>query len=123
MTKSFILGLILLFICSILSCQNNEALTITELKYEIQCNYIFLCWYTNEEALSTVYTCTTEGTCQAITSEPEMDKLHQFSICTDSNVTKYQIKVVNSAGEEYWQEFGNPYTGEIGIVPTTPKIY
>lgn len=108
-----ILGILLLFLSSaFLACDRNyEVFEITEVKYEIQCGYVFLCWYTSEPAISTVYTCTLppNGTCSAITTEPELGTLHQLSVCTDETVEKYQIRVVNAAGEESWQEFANPY--------------
>jgi hypothetical protein len=102
---------LLLFLSPLLGCRNYETFAITEVKYEVQCGYVFLCWYTNEPAISTIYTCTfpPEGLCQVITTEPEIGNLHQLSLCTDKTVEKYQIRAVNTAGEEVFLEFANPY--------------
>lgn len=114
MAKPLVLiAILLLFLSSaFLGCDRSyEELAITEVKYEVQCGYVFLCWYTTEPAISTIYTCTfpPNGTCSAIATEPEKGTLHQLSVCTDETVEKYQIKVVNTAGETVWQEFANPY--------------
>jgi hypothetical protein len=110
--KPLVVLFALLFLLSpILGCRNYEVLEITEVKYEMQCGYLFICWYTTEPALSTIYTCTIgeNGTCQVIATEPEMGTLHQIRVCTDDTVAKYQIRVVNTAGEEVFEEFINPY--------------
>jgi hypothetical protein len=108
-----LIAIILLFLSSaFLACDRNyEEFAITEVKYEIQCGYVFFCWYTNEPAISTIYTCTfpPNGVCSVVATEPEMGNLHQLSVCTDNTVEKYQIKMVNTAGEEDWQELDNPY--------------
>jgi len=108
-----LIALLFLFLSSgFLACDRNyEEFAITEVKYEVQCGYLFLCWYTNEPAISTIYTCTIppNGTCSVIAVEPEMGTLHQISVCTDEMVEKYQIKTTNAAGEEDWQEFANPF--------------
>jgi hypothetical protein len=108
-----LVAILLLFLSSaFLGCNRNyEEFAITEVKYEVQCGYVFLCWYTTEPAISTIYTCTLppHGVCSVVAVEPEMGTLHQISLCTDETVEKYQIKTTNAAGEEDWQEFANPY--------------
>jgi hypothetical protein len=108
-----LVAILFLFLSSaFLACDRSyEEFAITEVKYEVQCGYVFLCWYTNEPAISTIYTCSLppNSICSAITTEPELGTLHQVSVCTDETVEKYQIRTVNADGEEDWQEFANPY--------------